>query len=477
MRNNGFMGIESFEFGDNLSGLILDGVAETPSVGVVLKFTRDRGVLVEVPYHADDDVAQFEHVRVWFREKEPPANMVLLTREGPVSLFDNAWSAHSENYGGMRASVGFVRPSLTVLGLRDGEHSDALVVGELHSRMDALNEWSRLSSVSSDRETDALRRIQSVTMTLHEDDGIAWQQGDATMRIRAGWFHSTGEDGYDRKTTVMDNVRIESVFDSGPRAFWDHFVEQRKVANLLVFLFGRPLSFREHRLRDDRFALRSQDGHIYGHPFVEIISRHTYQERITEIPSQMDLGRPLAFLKEVGADGLENWSETYETWKRFILPSLGVLGRTGRFIEDIVISTSMSIEAAGTLLGEQPGEDATLTRRGKPRPTTATYAYRCLAVLDVRWPDRIDDRLGLSRAIAKNYNSMKHYDRGDFPDLAESHVVSSVNQMIVRLLALHLTGRGEELLARFRKSNELYEIEQALDAYGIRVDENGEWSS
>jgi hypothetical protein len=41
---------------------------------------------------------------------------------------------------------------------------------------------------------------------------------------------------------------------------------------------------------------------------------------------------------------------------------------------------------------------------------------------------------------------VKHYDRGDFPDHDESYVVSEVNQTIVRLLAIHITGRGDELL-------------------------------
>ena len=93
----------------------------------------------------------------------------------------------------------------------------------------------------------------------------------------------------------------------------------------------------------------------------------------------------------------------------------------------------------------------------------------------MRWPERIRDRVGLSRAIANNYNDVKHYDRGDFPDHDESYVVSEVNQMIVRLLAIHLTGRGEQLLSSYRDGNDLYKIKQVLDGYGLRVDETGCW--
>jgi hypothetical protein len=469
------MGTRRLEFGDNLSGLLIDGVPDTPYVGAALQMTQDRGVTVEVPYLSSQSVAQFTNVQTWFSTQSPPGNMVLLTPEGTIALFDIAWSGHSENWGGTRASVGTLRPALAVLGDRDGAIGDALLMGEMHSRLDGLNEWSRLSSVSSDSETDEEGRVQSVTMLLHRDDGITWRQGDATMTIRAGWFHAPEQDGYDRKTTVDDNTHIASVFDSGPMPFWEHFVEHRKVANLMVFLFGRPLSFREHKLRDDRFASRMMDGSIYGHPLTEIISRHTYRERRTEIPSRSALGHPLAHLAQVGADGLATWSDNYEKWERFILPSVNVLSRNGRFIEDVVTSTSMSIEAAGGILGERPGERVTWSRARNPRPTTATYVYRCLDVLDVQWPERISNRVGLSRAIASNYNDVKHYDRGEFPDHEESYVVSEINQMIVRLMAIHVSGRGEHLLAAYREGNNLYEIKQVLDAYGIRVDGDGRW--
>jgi len=135
----------------------------------------------------------------------------------------------------------------------------------------------------------------------------------------------------------------------------------------------------------------------------------------------------------------------------------------------------MSIEAAGSIVGERPGERATWSRARTPRPTTATNVYRCLDVLDVRWPERIRDRVGLARAVANNYNDVKHYDRGEFPDHDESYVVSEVNQMIVRLLAIHITGRDEELLAPYREGSALHKIEQVVDGFGLRVDENGVW--
>lgn len=111
--------------------------------------------------------------------------MLLLTPEGTVSLFDIAWSGHSENGGGTRASIGSVRPAVAVLSDRDGPIANPLVMGEMHSRLDGLNEWSRLSAMSSESETDEESRIRSVTMLLHRDERRDQETdlGDAHVQI------------------------------------------------------------------------------------------------------------------------------------------------------------------------------------------------------------------------------------------------------------------------------------------------------
>ena len=45
--------------------------------------------------------------------------------------------------------------------------------------------------------------------------------------------------------------------------------------------------------------------------------------------------------------------------------------------------------------------------------------------------------------------------------------------MIVRLMAIHLTGRREDILAPYRGGNNLHELKQVVDAYGLGADENG----
>lgn len=471
------MGVKHLEFGDSLSGLLVDGIAGTPYVGATIRMTRDRGIVVEVPYLPDGGTGQFDHVQAWFDSQTPPTNMFLLTYEGPISLFDITWSGYSKVFGGIRTSVGSLRPTLTVLGHRDGELTDELHVTEMHSWLDGLNEWSGLSSMRTDCETDDQARVQSMAIKLEANTDFSWRQGSATMSLRAGWSHAREQDGYDRKTVIHDNVAIASTFNSENASFQDHFTEHRKVAALMTFLFGRQLSFRKHSVRDGLFTLRAGNGHAYSTPLTEVISRGTYRERTREVPSSKQLRNPIASLQQIGVEGLEEWASHYEQWERFILPSENVLGRKGAFIEDIITSTSMSMEAAGGIIGERSGEEATCITRGKKlKPTTATFVYRCLDVLAVCWPERLGDRIRLSRAIANSYNDVKHYDRGDFPERDEGHVVSEISKMIVRLLAVYVAGRADCVLEPYRKSDQFYQIQQLLDGYGLAIDENGKWS-
>lgn len=139
------------------------------------------------------------------------------------------------------------------------------------------------------------------------------------------------------------------------------------------------------------------------------------------------------------------------------------------------MSTSTSLEAAGQLIGVRENEETTYGRN--VRPTTATNVYRCLHLLGITWPEQIVSIEGLAQAIADNYNTIKHADRGDFPDARHSILVSHINRWIVRLLALHLTGKGDDLLKDYRSStsNQLWALRQYFDGYELGIDAQGAW--
>jgi hypothetical protein len=467
------MAMSRLEFGDSLAGLLVDGVKETPYTGGTLKMQAADGVVIEVPYVRGD---QFEHVETWFRKQSPPSNMRLITHEGTIDLFEVRWNGHSETTG-RRASQGTLRPRETVLHPRDGAPSDPLVVTTVRSRIDGLNQWIRESSLSQIRHDDADGRLQKLDIEIQRVIAAEWLQNDAAMILHTDWSVHEQEDAYDRGSFITDNFVLESEFRDGARPFRDHLAEHRKVVNLLVFMFDNAIAFREHKVRHERFTERyGSTGKVYNHPFVELISSATVRERNRPIPDKDKLARPLAHLVQLGPDGLRTWAAEYDKWERFIIPSVSALGRSDAFAEEIVTSTSMSIEVAGELLKKQPGENATYSDAGNT--TTATNVYRCLHALGIKWGDYVESDAGLARAIANNYNGVKHYDskkRFNLPAGEESIVVSRVNSLVVRLLALRLTGTIDKVLNEYRNGNGLWPIEQQFQAYGLRVLNDGSW--
>ena len=350
------MGNFHLDFDESLSGLLDDGVEGTPFVGATIRIDRHKGLVVEIPYLLGTDNQQFEHVRRWFTSRKAPTNMELLTPEGCVSLFGITWLEHRESYGRANASIGRLQPSVAVFDSREGSFEDPLLMDELYSWFDGLNDWSELTAVSVKPSVDERNIPYQLEFMLRSEPGVEWVQGDARMRIQPTWSESPESDGYQRKHIISDNVSIVSSFDSGSKCFEDHYREQQKVRHFMTFMYGRQLYFRRHALSDVQFSYTIGDGKDPIRPRVELVSSRTCAEFIRDVPSRSRSIDLLASLQTVEASGMKTWGEAYCEWERFILPSVNVLGREGVFMEDVILSTSMSMEAAGELIGECDGE-------------------------------------------------------------------------------------------------------------------------
>lgn len=466
----GSMAVEQLPFGKSLAGLLVDGVAATPYAGSTLRMEEPTGAVIEVPYIQYDSTKQFESVQGWFSTRTPPENMLLKTAEGDVSLFDVQWVGHSVK-SGRGVSLGKLRPTEIVLARREAELSAPLRITEVRSHIDGLPEWSGFTAISHDSQTDDNGLVQKVVVEVESVASVHWTQGDATMTLQTDWRTANGETPDSPNFGIFDWVVLDSKF-SEPASFFDHLAEQRKVVHLLILLFDGPIHFRKHRVRDETFTVRFGDGRLIHYPFVELISRRTVREYAEERPTKADLRRPLVHLQQIGPEGLARWAEQYEPWKRFILPTVGALSRREAFIEDLVVSLSMSLEAGGHLIGVRDGEDSTYY---KGKRTTATYVYRCLHSVDVDWGDRIESIAGLARAAANTYNSIKHFDRGEFPDGDESYLISIVLRQLVRLVTLDILDPSGNLLQEFRDSGALWRLHETFANHELRILGDGKW--
>lgn len=457
----------ALSFGQSVAGLLVDGVDGTPYTGATLQMEHGRGVVVEVPYIHYDQTGQFNHIDEWFQKQTPPENLILETPSGVVGLYGIRWQGTSVRSG---VSLGQLRPSETLLGQCEAPLDEKFKVREARSEIDGLREWTRFYGIDTESERDEEGLTQGLVVRVRSGGEATWRQGEATMKLVTQWKTDHPEEDPHGGLNIAESVVLTSSFPT-PRPFTDHLAEQRKIVSLVTLLSGRPVHFRRHQVADEMIVMRSLGNTILSRPREDLISRHTVREYEQPRPKRNDFDELLARLPEIGEAGLTTWAEQYEPWRRFILPAVGVLGRRDAFTEDVIISTSMSIEAAGQLIGRRDGEEATCNQYGAT--TTATNVYRCLHLLEVKWGTIAADYASLAKAVANTYNDIKHFDRGEFPDAPVSHLISIITRMIVRLLALHIIDGSGTLLKDHREDGAMWKIQQWSDLYHLTFNERG----
>lgn len=457
------MAITSLTPGQSYVGLLIDGVDGTPYTGATLRM-EERGPVVDVPFISRDETGQFAHVDEWFRTQTPPQNLILHTPDGMIGLYGIRWRGHSVRSG---VSLGQLTPSETLLGRYEGSLSEPFKVAEARSAVDGLRQWTQLYGITSDRE---IGEDGTEDLVVRVTTGVesTWQQGEATMSLMSDWRTAAPDVDPHSGLNISTQPVLVSKFPE-PRPLNDHINEQRKVVHLLTLIAGSPIHFRQHHVGDEQIVLRSMGATVLGHPKVEAISSHTVQDYAQPRPNKNALDKMLTRFSDVGEAGMVRWNEQYEPWKKFILPAAGDFGRTGSFMEDTIISMSMSLEAAGKMIGERPGENDTYEHN---RPITATQVYRCLDVIGVSWGE-IGNNAGIARGIARTYNSIKHFNSGEYPDAAVSHLVSGITQMIVRLMTLHLLDESGSLLAQYREVGAMRDLENRAKHYRLSFDARG----
>lgn len=409
------------ELGAVVPALFVDGVEATPWVVGTLTLT-DTGVRVALPYLTQID--QFKTVSEWIDGETPPYNLLVESADLRMSLFGLSYSGHSQNLVSGTA-LGLINVEEAVMQPRDGNPQDPLLIDQVKSEIDGLIEWSRLSSVAYTNSStgQGMDLRNTITYTVKCADGLSWTQGDATLTVSTSWNgnHAPG-------IQVDDRGVLTSKF-SEPRPFRDHLAEQRKFVAFLSVIFGAPISFRNHQIQDSRFTNQTIDGTVHGYPYVDLISRQTVREYATDKPSKDDLRFPLISMPSLSSTTLTKWGESYDSWARFLLPVVGVLRVRNLVVENVAINAAMSLEAfAKGIVTSTEGEAATYRDN---RPVTATYIYRGIKALGLNWDSIAASDVGLARAIAKNYNSIKHPGNQDFPDAFNTRILAHISMGVV----------------------------------------------
>lgn len=454
---------------DKRTGVFLHTTDETkPYVVGALWLDGARGVTAEVPY-LTGVLGQFETAREWFT-RAVPANMLFRSH----TLHGTLFGCHRTRWAERGfVSIGGFRATEMVLAERVGSIDDPLEVSVFTSRIDGLSDWTRLSSVDwtgEDVPGDGSPR-RRITYTLEQSDGLSWLQGGARMTLTTDW---NPVDGAPADGIHMDDaVVLKSKFRT-PRPIADHLSEHWKFRSFLQMTYGVAASFRGHRVRDYRFPDLSLGGSVHGVETRAIICSATVDEEHRPPLGAHELDWPIVRIDDLDERVLSAWSANYESWKRIILPTSGVLRRSGLFAEDKVINASMSIEAIGDLLAATDGEEATYGKKTK-RPTAATDYYRAMKFVGVSGDAVAEDLSHLAWALANTYNRTKHADRGDFPEPLHSVGAGRITLMLVRLVLLKMLMPESPAIARFVDGWAFRKMMKDLKDRGLRADASGEF--
>lgn len=414
-----------FKMGDSLPVIIVDN-EDTPHLTGMLAFEQLKGISLSIPFL--NNTPQFEAVRGWARAGKPPANLQLLTGSGKFSLYGCRTSSSSLSFGGSGFSSIRVTPQEVVFKDRDGVFEEALEVAELRSQIDGLTEWTNMGATSYTVVQDGNNRVQKMTVEVEAPPPLTWSHGDVTFELSMDWITHQEEPGIRVREWVCLTTRFETA-----RPCSDHFEEQRKIVALMTLMYGEPVVFRGHQVRDPRFNGKVLTGKIVEVPFYEMVSEDTVADYWRPVPGK--LKHPLASVPDFAVEGLERWLAEFDNWQRVIHPAAGTLRRPESYVEDHIVNASVSLEAAGHILGEVEGEKPSWYRG---RPTTATFVFRCLSTIDLDWSAISESPMALARAIAGNYNDVKHAKRGPMPPAEHTYVAGKVALLAVRLLALRL---------------------------------------
>ncbi|WAH97789.1 hypothetical protein [Arthrobacter sp. MMS18-M83] len=456
---------ERLTLGSSMSGLLVDGVDGTPWTAATLSVT-DQGVQLTVPFVYGD--SQFQEVSRWLDAEDGRTNLIFRSHELNVSLFGLRISSRQVQFGGV--SEGQLIADDAVMMHRDGAVADILSVEELRSEIDGLLEWSRLSSVKFVPTSLGERRERrnTVTATIEQAEGIEWNQSDAHMQVATSWQVRPS-----RGFQVDEFGALTTVF-SDARPIKDHLHEQRKFVHLLSILFGHGMSFRRHEVRDKRFNNRI-NGQVISEPFVDLITSSTFRETQSDKPSQKDLLYPMVFMGHLQPFHLAAWSKSYEQIGRALHPILEIFRSPNAVLENRAINAAMSLEALGKgLVSKVDGEEATY-RNGR-YPSTGTYVLRCLSYANRPCkPETLERQIAFARAIARNYNSIKHPGEIEFPEFLHTFMLSQLAVSIARYSIVRLT-LGDDIYTNVDPDAPFQEAEGLLTANGLTMDSDGKIS-
>lgn len=214
------------------------------------------------------------------------------------------------------------------------------------------------------------------------------------------------------RTEIKTRLEFQS-FAQNPRDFQTLHTEQQKFVELMQIICNKQIP-----VITPAALLPNLEAPIYqrlrsGRVRTSLI-RESAEREVKPCISTADLQQ----------DALVQWYEKYPTYFRAISALSSLLPRIEIDAEERMINSFIALETIGHISLGHPF--------GGKREDTDKYVEECLRILGIQSVEFASSIKGFSKALAHNYNGIKHPRASTFPDVTSTFVFGLLAQGIAR---------------------------------------------
>ncbi|WP_143465767.1 hypothetical protein [Leifsonia sp. NCR5] len=387
-----------------LGWLHIDGQPRTAYIAAVL---LDTGASIELTLLLDDIEGDDYYERWWSgnvlylddpdrtrHSYEPPRVMVFRDTAGQVVLVGCRATSYQSNSS---TGHGKIVCNFAVLG---GNHFGYEKVNGLRTESDAITEWTGLSAMAIERQSDEKGRTRAVTLSLSSPPDVSVSKR-LNVILRVTWRSERPRNGFVAHQAVQLQTHTSDV------RRWNEHLDVHDALLELVSISGwRPFGFSRVEVRLDVDQVRVSPDKPAEAPWLQV-AHHRLQKQ--SVP--LERSRFLFPYSEIGARGIRRWLKLRSEYDRVVGALMSILRSEEPWSVSSVVQSGIALEALGYAIDVNKNDGSHLDRRGQ-----MTFNTSLQVVLDdmkVKPFTNTDEWIARSNAA---YMGAKHANRGEFPD-------------------------------------------------------------
>lgn len=407
----------ALELGTTTFGILVDGYEETQYLPCTLSVSEFGRIAIEVnfPYIEPFNLSSSGQY-LWVNGKPIPNRMSFLHSGGAVELFGILFTGASNSFGAAKTD----RITCDVTFAVEGE------VPQLGAEIPGFISFRQTFLVPEAVTSIAPHHLEFGT----KDDPSSPLRTIAIPGTRDVWRWSSGE--LDHSITLVHStthepgrteIKTRLEFQSNskePRDFQTLHTEQQKFVALMQIVGNKQI------------PLITPTGLLpnLAAPIYQNLRSGRVRNSLVRESAQRD-EKPCISTASIDQEALVQWYEKYPTYSRAISALSSLLPRIEIDAEERMINSFIALETIGHIsLG--------LTFGGKWE-STDKYVQECLRILGVQSVEFASSIKGFSKALADNYNGIKHPRASTFPDVTSTFVFGLLAQGIARACLIKQT--------------------------------------